>query len=149
MPFQPGGSVHFGAGVLWEVGVSMAIPSGFDAITLNQWLWFKYRCQESSPTEFQRLFEEIMKRHRPEFMQIKPYGNIGDRKADGLLRLDGTVFQVYSPDELTQANVVKKIDEDLDGAVSEWGDGIKSWTFVYNVRRCWEFKQRRTMGNTS
>jgi hypothetical protein len=135
MPFQPGGSVHFGAGVLWEVGVSMAIPSGFDAITLNQWLWFKYRCQESSPTEFQRLFEEIMKRHRPEFMQIKPYGNIGDRKADGLLRLDGTVFQVYSPDELTQANVVKKIDEDLDGAVSEWGDGIKSWTFVYNVRR--------------
>lgn len=113
----------------------MAVPSGFDPITLNQWLWFKYRCQESSPTEFQRLFEDVMKRYKPEFMQIKPYGNIGDRKADGLFRAEGAVFQVYSPDELTQANVVKKIDEDLEGAVSEWGDDIKSWTFVYNVRR--------------
>lgn len=113
----------------------MAVPSGFDPITLNQWLWFKYRCQVSSPTEFQRLFEEVMKRYKPEFMQIKPYGNIGDRKADGLFRAEGAVFQVYSPDELTQANVVKKIDEDLDGAVGEWGDDIKSWTFVYNVRR--------------
>lgn len=113
----------------------MAVPSGFDPITLNQWLWFKYRCQESSPTEFQRLFEDVMKRYKPEFMQIKPYGNIGDRKADGLFRAEGAVFQVYSPDELTQANVVKKIDEDLDGAISEWGDDIKSWTFVYNVRR--------------
>lgn len=135
MLFQPVRSVRFGAGVSREVGISMTIPSGFDAITLNQWLWFKYRCQESSPTEFQRLFEEIMKRYKPEFMQIKPYGNIGDRKADGLLRLDGTVFQVYSPDELTQANIIKKIDEDLEGAVSEWGDDIKSWIFVYNVRR--------------
>lgn len=113
----------------------MVIPSGFDPITLNQWLWFKYRCQESSATEFQRLFEEIMKRHKPEFMQIRPYGNIGDRKADGLFRAEGVVFQVYSPDELTQASVVKKIDEDLDGAVSAWADDIKSWTFVYNVRR--------------
>ena len=113
----------------------MAVPSGFDAITLNQWLWFKYRCHECTPTEFQRLFEEVMKRHKPEFMQIRPYGNIGDRKMDGLLRADANIFQVYSPDDFTQAGVIKKINEDLDGAVEEWGDDIKSWTFVYNVRR--------------
>jgi hypothetical protein len=111
------------------------IPRGYDPITLNQWLWFKYRCHESTPTEFQRLFEEIMKRHKPEFMQIRPYGNIGDRKADGLIRAEGAIFQVYSPDELTQASVIKKINKDLDGAVTEWGNDIKSWTFVYNVRR--------------
>jgi hypothetical protein len=113
----------------------MNIPAEYDPITLNQWLWFKYRCHESSPTEFQRLFEETMKRHKPEFIQIRAYGNIGDRKADGLLRAEGSVFQVYSPDELTQANVVKKVNEDLDGAISAWGNDIKSWTFVYNVRR--------------
>lgn len=116
-------------------GVTMLVPSGYDPITLNQWLWFKYRCHECTPTEFQRLFEEVMKRYKPEFMQIRPYGNIGDRKMDGLLRADSAVFQVYSPDDLTQAEVIKKIDEDLDGAVEEWGDGMKSWTFVYNVRR--------------
>jgi hypothetical protein len=113
----------------------MNIPSDYDPVTLYQWLWFKYRCQESSATEFQRLFEEIMKRQNPEFMQIKPYGKIGDRKADGLIRVEGTVFQVYSPDDLIQSKLVRKINEDLDGAVDEWGDDIKSWTFVYNVRR--------------
>lgn len=113
----------------------MNIPSGFDPITLYQWLWFKYRCQESSASEFQKLFEDIFKRHKPEFMQIRPYGNIGDRKVDGLLRADASVFQVYSPDAFTQSELLKKIHDDLDGAVSHWGDSIKNWTFVYNVRR--------------
>lgn len=68
-------------------------------------------------------------------MQIRPYGNIGDRKVDGLLRADSAFFQVYSPDDFTQAKLLKKINDDLDGVVKEWGDDVKSWTFVYNVRR--------------
>jgi hypothetical protein len=110
------------------------IPSGYDPITLNHWLWFKYQCHECSPTEFQRLFENVIKRVRPEFMQIRPYGNIGDRKCDGLFLADGTVFQVYSPDELKQAELQAKIEEDFDGAVANWKD-LKKWVFVYNARR--------------
>ena len=84
---------------------------------------------------FQRLFENVMKRTEPKFMQIRAYGNIGDRKADGLFIAEGTVYQVYSPDILTQAKVIEKVDEDLDGAVLHWGDDMKKWVFVYNVRR--------------
>ena len=113
----------------------MNIPSGFDPIQLYQWLWFKYRCQESSPSEFQKLFEDVFKRYKPEFMQIRPYGNIGDRKVDGLLRADASFFQVYSPDAFTQAELLKKIHDDLDGVVLQWENDIKNWTFVYNVRR--------------
>jgi hypothetical protein len=113
----------------------MAIPRGYDPVTLNHWLWFKYRCHEGSPTDFQKLFEDIIKRAKPEFMQIRPYGNIGDRKCDGLFRADGTVFQVYSPDELKMQEVIDKIDEDLDGAAAFWKDELKKWIFVYNVRR--------------
>src|SRR6266404_51373 len=113
----------------------MMVPQGYDSITLNHWLWYKYRCHECVPAEFQRLFEEIIKRAKPEFMQIRPYGNIGDRKCDGLLKAAGTIFQVYSPDELTQAEVQRKIDEDLDGAVAHWRDELRKWVFVYNVRR--------------
>lgn len=109
--------------------------SEYDPITFNHWLWFKYLCHEGSPSEFQRLFENIMKRAKPEFVQIRPYGNIGDRKADGLLIADSTIFQVYSPDTLTQAEVIRKINEDLDGAVTHWGEDLKKWVFVYNVRR--------------
>lgn len=36
--------------------------TGYDPITLNHWLWFKYQCHESSPADFQRLFENIIKR---------------------------------------------------------------------------------------
>lgn len=115
--------------------MAITVPGGYDPTTLNHWLWFKFRCHEGSPTEFQRLFEDVMKRYKPEFMQIRPYGNIGDRKVDGLLRVDSSIFQVYSPDDFTQAKLLKKINEDLDGAVEQWGDEIKSWTFVYNVRR--------------
>jgi SMODS-associated and fused to various effectors sensor domain len=111
------------------------VPGGYDPVTLNHWLWFKYQCHESSPADFQRLFENVMKRVRPEFMQIRPYGNIGDRKCDGLFHVDGMVFQVYSPDELKQAELQAKIEEDFDGAVAHWRDGLKSWVFVYNARR--------------
>ena len=109
--------------------------TGYDPITLNHWLWFKYQCHESSPADFQRLFENIIKRARPEFMQIRPYGNIGDRKCDGLFQAAGTVFQVYSPDELKQAELQAKIEEDCDGAVDHWKSSLKKWVFVYNARR--------------
>jgi len=111
------------------------IPKGYDPITLNHWLWFKYQCHECSPADFQRLFENIIKRAKPEFMQIRPYGKIGDRKCDGLFLAEGTVFQVYSPDDLKQADLQKKIKEDCDGAVKHWKATLKNWVFVYNARR--------------
>lgn len=111
------------------------VPSGYDPVTLNHWLWYKFQCHERSPADFQRLFEDIIKRARPEFMQIKPYGKLGDRKCDGLFHAEGTVFQVYSPDDLKQAALQKKIREDCDGAVKEWKSTLKKWVFVYNARR--------------
>jgi len=119
-----------------SIGESLDNASdGFDPTTYIQSLQFKLRCYEASGEDFQRLFEDIIKRVTPEFMQIRPYGNIGDRKCDGLLYADGTIFQVYSPDALKQAQLKKKINEDLDGAVKHWGDTLKKWVFVYNVRQ--------------
>lgn len=111
------------------------VPSGYDPIMLNHWLWFKYQCHECSPADFQWLFENVIKRAKPEFIQIRPYGNIGDRKCDGLFHAEGTVFQVYSPDDLKQAELQTKIEEDCDGAVKHWGGKLKKWVFVYNARR--------------
>ncbi len=116
----------------------MSVPAGYDLVSLNQYLWYKLLCHESTSTEFQRLFENIIKRLKPEFISIRPYGNIGDRKSDGLCieyaTGNLTIYQVYSPDTLTQAKIIKKINEDLDGAVENWGEDLKDWVFVYNVR---------------
>jgi hypothetical protein len=114
---------------------SAQIPQGYDPITLNHFLWYKYHCHECSSSEFQRLFESIIKRSKPEFMQIRPYGNIGDRKCDGLFLADRKVFQVYSPDDLKLAELKAKIEEDLRLAVCHWREQLELWTFVYNARR--------------
>jgi hypothetical protein len=112
------------------------VPSGYDPITLNHWLWWKLRCNEGSAEDFQKLFDNVIKRAKPEFMQIRPYGNIGDRKCDGLFFEAGVFHQVYSPDELKQADVQAKIEEDLGGAYDHWKEkGLKKWIFVYNCRR--------------
>lgn len=107
----------------------------YDPITYHHWQEFEIRRLKRSSEDFQQLFEDIMVRARPGFIRVRPYGNIGDRKCDGLFRADSIFFQVYSPDELEQAKVQKKIEEDLDGAVVHWGDALKTWIFVYNVRR--------------
>jgi hypothetical protein len=118
------------------MSATAGVPPSYDPVTLVHWLWWKLRCHEGSAEDFQKLFENVIKRAQPEFMQIRPYGNIGDRKCDGLFFEDGVVFQVYSPDELKQSEVQAKIEEDLDGAVKHWGSkGLKRWTFVYNCRR--------------
>jgi hypothetical protein len=115
----------------------MITTSGYDPLLLNHYLWWKVMCYEASGEGFQRLFEKVIQRIDAQFMAIRPYGNIGDRKSDGLYFDEGasTVFQVYSPDELTQAEMVAKIKKDLAGAVTNWkGKGLKRWVFVYNVR---------------
>lgn len=114
---------------------SKSRPDEYDSITYHHWQEFELRRLKRSSDDFQQLFEDIMVRARPGFIRVRPYGNIGDRKCDGLFRDDSIFFQVYSPDELEQAKVQKKIDEDLNGAVAHWGEALKEWIFVYNVRR--------------
>jgi hypothetical protein len=106
-----------------------------DPITLYHADQFELRRLKGSSEDFQQLFEDIMVRARPGFMRIRPYGKQGDRKCDGLFRQDGIFFQVYSPDELKQSQVCKKINEDLDGAIQHWKNELKAWIFVYNARK--------------
>jgi hypothetical protein len=114
--------------------MDLTVPNDYNPVTLFHWLWWKLRCLEGSPEEFQQLFEKVASKVRQDFIKVRAYGKLGDRKCDGLYWGDGTVFQVYSPDELKQAETLKKIEVDLSGAVKEWGDQIKRWVFVYNTR---------------
>lgn len=108
--------------------------NNFDPDTLWHWLYFRLKCYEVSGAEFQRLFEEIMKRHESGFIRVKPYGIIGDKKSDGVFSLGKTVFQVYSPEELTLSEVKQKINDDLKGAVEHWSNSMEKWVFVFNTR---------------
>jgi hypothetical protein len=109
--------------------------TGYDALTFIHWLYWRLRCLEGPPESFERLFQSVAARADRRFVRIKPYGNIGDRKVDGLYWGDGAAYQVYSPDEMKQAETRRKIEEDVAGAAEHWGPALRSWTFVYNARR--------------
>ena len=84
---------------------------------------------------FQDFFSEIMeKRYKGDFIRVRPWGNVGDRKNDGYLPSKRLLFQVYAPNELAAAEAVKKIDEDFHGALPHWKDHFGTWVFVHNSR---------------
>lgn len=107
----------------------------YDSVTFIHWLYWELRRLKASPEDFERLFQDVSAKARDRFVRVRPYGKFGDRKVDGLYWGDGTAYQVYSPDEMKEAETRQKIEEDLAGAVTHWGDQLKRWVFVYNVRR--------------
>lgn len=84
--------------------------------------------------EFQAFFADIMEKGYPEgdFIRVRPWGSSGDRKNDGYLKSRRTLFQVYAPNEMTEAEAIRKIEEDFQGALPHWKDYFDRWIFVYN-----------------
>ncbi|HEX7608855.1 MAG TPA: ABC-three component system protein [Candidatus Cryosericum sp.] len=100
--------------------------------------WFRTKfdrmAREKIGTEYQDFFADVMEQCYPngEFGRVRPWGNEGDQKCDGYLVSTQTVFQVYAPNELTEAETIHKIHTDFDGAVEHWPDELKQWIFVHN-----------------
>lgn len=86
---------------------------------------------------FQDFFAEIMEKGYPggDFVRVRPWGPAGDRKNDGYLRSRRTLFQVYAPNEVKEAEAVQKIDEDFHGALPHWEVFFDHWVFVHNDRK--------------
>lgn len=71
---------------------------------------------------FQDLFEQIMQKHDPSFLMVKPMGRVGDWKSDGFSLNSRTVFQCYAPEELTGAEAARKVKEDFQGGRNHWNE---------------------------
>lgn len=96
-------------------------------------LAFRVRFLECRGDGFQNLFSDIMEKRYPgDFTRLRPWGNQGDRKNDGLLRSSQMLFQCYAPNEMKSRETVNKIDEDFRGAVQHWPADFHTWVFVHN-----------------
>ena len=58
---------------------------------------FQNKIYKADGQKFEDLFTDIIKYAEPGFQQIKPYGNVGDKKNDGYIKSKGIYFQVYGP----------------------------------------------------
>lgn len=96
-------------------------------------LLFRLKCHEHKAAAFQSFFEDVMRKHDPSFISVKPMGREGDWKCDGFSQATGTVYQCYAPEELTDKKAVDKINEDFEGAKTNWGAKMKAWVFVWSA----------------
>jgi len=94
---------------------------------------FKNKIHEADGQKFEDLFSAIMNYKEPDFTQIKPWGNIGDRKNDGCVLSKGIYFQVHAPEDVKKSyhEIIKKIQTDFSGLQSHWGN-IQEFYYVLN-----------------
>jgi len=94
---------------------------------------FENKIRKSDGNAFENLFTQIMNYAEPEFEQIKPWGNIGDRKNDGFIRSKGIYYQVYAPEDINKnyPDVIKKLETDFAGLLSQWNK-VNEFYFVVN-----------------
>jgi hypothetical protein len=99
-------------------------------------LEFKCSFLSKGDDEFQDFFCEIMEKRYPgDFIRVRPWGNVGDRKNDGYLKSKRILFQVYAPNEMKATKAIAKIQEDFNGALPYWEEYFDTWVFVHNSRR--------------
>ncbi|MHB1664131.1 MAG: ABC-three component system protein [bacterium] len=96
---------------------------------------FKNKILGAIGQNFEDIFTSIMYYHDPDFNQIKPYGNIGDRKNDGYNKVKGIYYQVYAPEYIKSSNsyskIIKKLINDFEGLISQWSP-VNEYYFVIN-----------------
>jgi len=94
---------------------------------------FENRYLRDKGNEFQEFFRVIMEHAYPgDFIAVRTHGNVGDKKCDGYRQNGGVIFQCYAPKEMDLKSLLKKMQEDFDGAKAHWKDEMKQWVFVHN-----------------
>jgi hypothetical protein len=71
---------------------------------------------------FESFFTQVMQCHNPNFRQVKPQGQYGDRKNDGFDNTTGTYYQVYAPEniKIREKETIDKLVADFAGLYSYW-----------------------------
>jgi hypothetical protein len=102
------------------------------ALSYGWELQFRLRFAETRGDEFQNFFCGIMERRDADFQRVRPWGNEGDRKNDGFSPGTRRLFQSYAPSTFTMSDLLSKMQDDYDGAISYWADFFDTWIFVHN-----------------
>lgn len=99
--------------------------------------FFELEVRRNKGMEYQYLLNSVLSKAFSDFVPIRPYGNVGDRKNDGYVPSCGMYFQVYAPNllEKNEATAAAKAQADFAAlnqhALSE-GRPIVEFRFAIN-----------------
>ena len=94
------------------------------------------KLRQCSGEQFQDFFSRVMaKKHPSDFVQIRPFGQKGDKGCDGYLASDGTVFQCYGAlnGSAKVKTLTSKMELDYGKAASKLPEIMKRWTMTHNI----------------
>ena len=96
-------------------------------------IMFKNKVNGADGNAFEDLFTAIMNYAEPGFKQIKPWGNIGDRKNDGYIPEKRIFYQVFAPEDIRRSysEAATKLVNDFKGLIKHWNP-INEFYFVVN-----------------
>ncbi len=94
---------------------------------------FKLRYFQSKGEGFQDFFSTVMEMRYPgDFVRVRPWGRLGDRKNDGYLTSKRHLFQCYAPRDMGMAACKAKVSEDFAEALPYWKSYFDHWFFAHN-----------------
>lgn len=97
-------------------------------------LRFRERCRDVGES-FQDFFSTLMELRYPkgDFIRVRPWGDVGDRKNDGYLSSKRYLFQCFGPRSMSPLKkCLAKVKEDFAGALPYWKKYFDTWVFVHN-----------------
>ncbi|MDY0303059.1 MAG: hypothetical protein RBQ65_00250 [Sphaerochaeta sp.] len=100
-------------------------------------LFFKSKIQSLDGMAFQGFANQILGYAEKDFIPIKPWGNIGDRKNDGCVPSKGIYYQIYAPEDFERSykRTIDKIQCDFTGLLDHYTDSaVRKYYFVVNDR---------------
>ncbi|WP_308457860.1 ABC-three component system protein [Streptomyces sp. SM12] len=81
---------------------------------------------------FEDFFHRLMSSRYADFLDVRTHGNLGDEGADGLSLRGRKLYACYAPQKLVPAQVRRKLDSDLEKAVSKRRGQFDTFVFVHN-----------------
>lgn len=103
-----------------------------------QWrLSLEVKLRRAHGDALQDFFSTVMeRRHKSDFVRVRPFGALGDKGCDGHLLSNGQFFQCYGKvgdASLNVATLIKKMDDDFEKAKTNFSSSMREWHFVHNL----------------
>ena len=93
---------------------------------------FHKKMDECRGEEFEDFFHDVMSRRLDDYIDIRAWGNIGDRGADALRVNARELYACYSPQVIDMKAVRKKFKSDLESATRQRSGEFDTFIFVNN-----------------
>ncbi|WP_156934774.1 ABC-three component system protein [Pseudonocardia spinosispora] len=95
----------------------------------------KMKLSELHGPSFEEFFQDLMCLRYKDFADVRTAGSLGDLSSDGLSLVNRKLYACYGPEVFSAYKVIKKLKDDLAGALSKRAKEFDVFVFVHSELR--------------